>query len=169
MSANAVRAFTIAALALTGWSAAAAPSLAQVVEGEEHCVVNIPASDSLNVRSGAGVFFPIEGARPYGSCGIVVTGACLGNWCPVEDGHIAGWTNARFLSMVSPSLYCVANVANGDTLNLRAYPSSQSRVLTQLGPHQCDIAFLPYAVGSWQKIRVGGWEGWASRKYLSGE
>ena len=41
-----------------------------------------------------------------------------------------------------------------DVLNMRAFPSAQSRVIHRLGRHECDIAFLPYAVGSWQKIRA---------------
>ena len=57
-------------------------------------------------------------------------------------------------------MYCVSGVARGDELNLRAYPSPQSRVITQLHRRQCDIAFLPYAAGNWQKIRVDGWQGW---------
>ncbi|MEC5383751.1 SH3 domain-containing protein [Aurantimonas sp. C2-6-R+9] len=99
----------------------------------------------------------------------MVTGSCKGNWCPVEEGHVTGWVHSHFIAMVSPALYCVAGVAPGDILNLRAYPSAQSRVLTKLDRHQCGIAFLPYAVGGWQKIRANGWEGWASRRYLSGQ
>ena len=73
------------------------------------------------------------------------------------------------MTFVSPALYCVTGVAPGDWLNLRAFPSAQSRILTRLDRRQCDIAFLPYAVGEWQKIRVGGWEGWANRSFLSGQ
>ncbi len=71
--------------------------------------------------------------------------------------------------MVSPAMYCVSAVAPGDELNLRAFPSPQSRVVARLPRRQCDIAFLPHAVGKWQKIRVGGWQGWVNRRYLSGQ
>jgi len=71
--------------------------------------------------------------------------------------------------MVSPSLYCVTGVAPDDRLNLRAWPSPQSKVLARLPRNQCDIAFLPYARNGWQKIRVAGWEGWVNRRYLSGQ
>lgn len=152
-----------AALALPNGAAA------QVVAGEEHCVVNIRTTDVLNVRARPSVSGKLRGRFDYGQCGIIVVDECAGNWCPVEDGHIAGWVNARYLAMVSPALYCVTGVGPGDRLNLRAWPSTVSRVLTRLGRHQCDIAFLPYAVGSWQKIRVAGWEGWVNRRYLSGE
>lgn len=140
-----------------------------VVSGEEHCVVNVRADDVLNMREGAGSKTRISAKKRYGDCGIRVTGASDGSWCPVEDGHSLGWVNRHFIAMVSPALYCVAGVAQGDTLNVRAFPSAQSRVVTSLARNQCDIAFLPYAVGSWQKIRTGGWQGWVNRSYLSGE
>jgi len=144
-------------------------AVAQVVEGEEHCVVNIKTNDVLNVRSKPSVSGKLLGSFRYAQCGVIVVDACMGTWCPVEDGHIGGWVNSRYIAMVSPALYCVTGVAPGDRLNLRAWPSAGSKVLTRLGRHQCDIAFLPYAVGSWQKIRVKGWEGWVNRTYLSGE
>lgn len=150
---------------LCGISAASA----QVVEGEEHCVINVKSSDVLNVRSKGTVNSKVVTTLRYGECGIVVTGTCKGSWCPIEDGHDKGWVNSRFISMVSPALYCVTGVGPGDGLNLRAFPSTISRVLTVLPRNQCDIAFLPYAVGSWQKVRVEGFEGWASRRFLSGE
>jgi SH3-like domain-containing protein len=164
-----VRAFVfvcVAAVSAFGWATTAS---AQVVEGEEHCVVNVRSSDLLNVRAAARVSSRVVTTLRYGECGVIVTGACEGSWCPIEDGHDKGWVNARFLSMVSPAMYCVAGVGQGDVLNLRAYPSTTSRVLTKLSRHQCDIAFLPYAVGSWQKVRAEGYEGWASRKFLSGQ
>jgi hypothetical protein len=52
-------------------------------------------------------------------------------------------------------------------LNLRAWPSAQSRVLTALPPASCGIAFLPYARDGWQKVRVGGWEGWVGARFLT--
>ena len=140
-----------------------------VVPGEEHCVVNVRSDDRLNMREGPSAGAPIVARKRYGDCGIQVTSACQGSWCRVEDGHSLGWVNRRFIAMVSPAMYCVTGVASGDALNLRAFPSPQSRVLTRLDRRQCDIQFLPYSVGGWQKIRVEGWQGWVNRRYLSGE
>ncbi len=140
-----------------------------VVPGEEHCVVNVRSDDILNMREAPNASSYVVAQKRYGECGIRVNDECEGNWCPVEDGHALGWVHRRYIAMVSPALYCVSGVAGGDVLNLRAFPSTQSRILAELPPHQCDIAFLPYAVGSWQKIRAGGWEGWVNRNYLSGE
>jgi SH3-like domain-containing protein len=140
-----------------------------VVPGEEHCVVNIPTSDVLNLREGPGTQYRVFTGLRYAQCGIIVTDECRGNWCPAEDGHYAGWAHRHYLSMVSPAMYCVSGVAANDVLNLRAYPSPQSRILARLAPNLCGIAFLPYAVGNWQKVRADGWEGWVNRRYLSGQ
>lgn len=148
-------------------TAIAAPT--QVVENEEHCVVNVKSSDRLNVRTKASAGSKVVNRLRYGDCGVIVTGACKGSWCPIEDGHFAGWVHSNFISMVSPAMYCVSGVGPGDGLNLRAYPASTSRILTVLGRHQCEIAFLPYAVGNWQKVRAVGYEGWVNRKFVSGQ
>jgi SH3-like domain-containing protein len=163
---------TIALAAFIAATALIQPATAAetfVVEGEEHCVVNVASWDRLNVREEPGAGAELVTRLRYATCGIVVTGDPVGNWYPIEDGHYAGWVNGRFISMVSPSLYCVSGVDDDDVLNLRAYPSPISRVVAELDPDQCDIAFLPYAVGNWQKIRVDGYEGWVNRNFVSGE
>lgn len=135
----------------------------------EHCVVNVRSDDFLNMRDRPDPRSPIVARKAYGECGILVTGPCRGSWCRVEDGHSLGWMHRHYLAMVSPALYCVTGVAPGDALNLRAWPSPQSRVLTRLGRNQCGIAFLPYEVDGWRKVRAGGWQGWVNRRYLSGQ
>jgi SH3-like domain-containing protein len=167
-----MRAATLALLGLlipAAWCASPTVVKAQVVLGEEHCVINVRSDDALNVRQRPSSSSRVVATLPYGNCGIIVTGECRGNWCPIEDGHDAGWVNRRFISMVSPALYCVTGVSRGDRLNLRAFPSATSRVVRRLPRNQCDIAFLPYATGSWQKVRVDGYEGWVNRRYLSAE
>ena len=149
----------------------APPSAAEasVVPGEEHCVVNVPSWDRLNIRSGPSPKSRVVIRKPYGACGIMVVGNCRAQWCPVEDGHSTGWASRRFISMVSPSLYCTAGIARGTALYVRAFPSLQSRVLVALKRPTCGIAFLPFARGNWQKIRVNGWEGWVNRAQVSGQ
>jgi SH3-like domain-containing protein len=151
-------------LTLAAGSARAEP----VVPGEEHCVVNVRSDDRLNIRTAPHASAAIIARKRYGECGVVVR-KCAGSWCLIEDGHHQGWVHRRYIAMISPALYCVSGVAPGDVLNLRAYPSARSRILTRLGRHQCGIAFLPYAQAGWQKIRVAGWQGWVKRRYLSGE
>ena len=142
---------------------------AQVVPGEEHCVVNVRSDDRLNMREHPKAYARIAARKRYGECGILVIGPCRGSWCSVEDGHSLGWVHKQYISMVSPAMYCVTGVARGDTLNLRAWPSPQSRIVTRLSGRTCGIARLPYATGSWQKVRFDGWQGWVNRRYLSGE
>ena len=158
----------VAAVALLAPHAASAEQTL-VVQGEEHCVVNVPTWDRLNVRDEPTSSGEVVTRHRYGDCGIVVVGEPEGNWYPIEDGHYEGWVNAKFISMVSPSMYCVTGVAENDVLNLRAYPSSISKVVAELDPDQCDIAFLPYATSGWQKVRVGGYEGWVKAAFVSGQ
>jgi SH3-like domain-containing protein len=145
------------------------PASAHVVEGEEYCVVNVATWDHLNVRDVPDSRGDIVTEHRYGDCGIVVVSHTEDGWVRIEDGHFEGWVNSQFLSMVSPAIYCVSNVDEDDTLNIRAYPSATSRVISELEPSQCDIAFLPYAVGGWQKIRLNVYSGWDYRKYLSAD
>jgi len=144
-------------------------SAASVVAGEEHCVVNVASWDLLNIRSGPSSKTGIVSRKHYGSCGIMVVGNCQAQWCPVEDGHISGWVYQRYLSMVSPSLYCTVKAGPKTPMAMRAYPSRESRVLVTFNKSTCSIAFLPYARGFWQKIRVQGWEGWINRTDVSGQ
>ena len=144
-------------------------SAASVVAGEEHCVVNVASWDKLNVRSGPSSKTGIVSRKHYGACGIMVVGNCSPQWCPVEDGHVSGWVHQRYLAMVSPSLYCTVKASVAAPLALRAYPSRKSRVLVTFNKPTCSIAFLPYARGSWQKIRIQGWEGWINRADVSGQ
>ena len=141
---------------------------ASVVSGEEHCVINVPSWDKLNIRSGPSTKARVVVQKRYGSCGLVV-GNCQAKWCPVEDGHMKGWANSRFLSMVSPSLYCTVNRGRHGIVKLRAFPSPQSRVVVALKRHTCGIAFLPYGRNNWQKVRVNGWEGWVNHTEVSGQ
>lgn len=132
-------------------------------------MINVRSDGLLNLRAQPSASSPILTGWRYGQCRVVVSGNCEGDWCPVEDGHFADWAHRHYLAMVSPALYCVTDVAASDVLNLRAYPSTRSRILVGLRLNQCGIAFLPYATGHWQKARADGWEGWVSRRYLSGQ
>ena len=164
-----LRALLFASVAAMSSPALMAPAAAQVVEGEEHCVVNVKSSDVLNVRVTTSASSKIITTLRYDDCGVRVVGSCQGSWCPVDHGHYEGWVHSRYISMVSPAMYCVSGVPVGDVLNLRAYPSASSRILTKLPRNKCDISFLPYTTTNWQKVRVNGVDGWASRRFLSGQ
>ena len=161
--------FKVAILLLMLGMMPASAAETSVVPGEEHCVVNVPSWDRLNIRSAPSSQSSLVVRKRYGTCGIMVVGNCRGQWCPVEDGHSVGWVNRRFISMVSPSLNCTAKRAEGRSVSIRAYPSPQSRLLVSLNRHTCGIAFLPYRRSNWQKIRVDGWEDWINRADVSGQ
>jgi SH3-like domain-containing protein len=158
----------LAALAALLSAATAIPVQADpIAPDSEHCVINVRSDDVLNVREAPESRARILTRLRYGQCGVIVTGACHGDWCPVEDGHHAGWAHRHYLGMVSPARFCVIGVARTDVLNLRAWPSPTSRVLTALPPASCSIAALPYTRDGWQKIRADGWEGWVSARYIT--
>lgn len=50
--------------------------------------------------------------------------------------------------MVSPAMYCVTGVSAAEALNVRAFPSTKSRIVRKLGPRQCDIVYFAAGVGS---------------------
>ena len=162
------RMFRLAIILFALGLTSASGSATLVVPGEEHCVVNVASWDRLNIRNEPSSHAQVVVRKRYGSCGISVVGKCRAQWCPVEDGHSVGWAHRRYLSMVSPAMYCT-KVITPKRVSVRAYPSSNSRVLVALKPNTCDIAFLPYNLRSWQKIRVRGWEGWINRTFLSGQ
>jgi SH3-like domain-containing protein len=141
----------------------AAPSTAAadpVRTGAEHCVVNVAPDDPLNLRFRPGTSHRVLARLPYARCGLTVTAACKGDWCPVEDGHHAGWVHRHYIAEVSRPTHCLSPLARPQSVAVRAWPSEGSRVLARLAPESCGIALLPYQVEGWQKIRQGGWEGW---------
>lgn len=147
---------------------AVTPSAADpVVLGAEHCVVNVRSDDRLNLRAQAGSRADILAQFAYGSCGLIVTDTCRGSWCPVEDGHYAGWVHRRYIAALPNTEFCFTAAARREMRILRAWPAPQSRVLTELPPEQCEIRPLPYAVEGWQKVRAVGWEGWLPRAGLA--
>ena len=161
--------FAVLALCLAALWAPRPAQADPVAQGAEHCVINVRTDDVLNLRSRPSAQSRVLTGLRYGQCGVVVTAECRGNWCPVDDGHQAGWAHKHYLGMVSPARYCVTGLGRNDLLALRAYPAHTSRVLVGLAMTQCDMAFLPYARDGWQKIRAAGWEGWVPRSRLSGQ
>ena len=67
--------------------ASAATDENQIVAGWEHCVVNVPTWDRLNIRDEPKSGGKIVTRLGYGECGISVTGDCEADWCPVEIGN----------------------------------------------------------------------------------
>lgn len=138
-----------------------------VVKGAEHCVVNVRADDRLNLRAAPRAEAAVRERFAYGSCGIMVTAACKGSWCPVEDGHHSGWVHRHYIAALPDVEFCFTAAASRELRFLRAWPSSGSRIVTELPARQCGIRPLPYIVEGWQKARVDGWEGWLPQAGLA--
>jgi SH3-like domain-containing protein len=138
-----------------------APAIADPIrQGAEHCVVNVRHDDPLNLRSAPNATARILSTLPFATCGIVVTGNCRGNWCPVEDGHSAGWAHRHYIAPILGQMHCVASI---DDVALRAWPSSRSPTLTRLPAGLCELRILPFSTEGWRKVRAGGREGWLPR------
>lgn len=148
----------IALLALPLLLSWAVPAYADPIRlGAEHCVVNIPVDDPLNVRAAPDGAAAMHERLAYATCGVIVTADCIGNWCPVETGHHAGWVHRHYVAAVSDPKHCLVRRAES---TLRAWPNERSRTLTKLPQGMCGLVLLPYEIDGWQKVRAGGWEGW---------
>ncbi len=73
------------------WLGSAAPANALCVRGVE-------AWDTLRIRAAPGPQAREVGAIPPSACGVAITGACRGAWCPVVWRGRPGWSNAAYLS-----------------------------------------------------------------------
>ncbi|MGC8011007.1 SH3 domain-containing protein, partial [Salmonella enterica] len=60
-------------------------------------VVNIREDDVLNVRSGPSSEHAVVAALQPGSRGVIITGDCESDWCPVQHAAGSGWVNRTFL------------------------------------------------------------------------
>jgi SH3-like domain-containing protein len=152
------RLLVLAALWIIGMSGLAAAD--PIRNAAEHCVVNLSQDDPLNLRAGPGTRHPVLTRLPDARCGLTVSAPCQGNWCPVEDGHHAGWVHRRYIAAVSRRTNCLSPLARPKAVALRAWPSDGSRVVARLAPESCGIALLPYQVEGWQEVRQNGWKGW---------
>lgn len=63
--------------------------------------------------------------------------------------------------------YKVKNVANNDVLNIRAYPSFQSKIIDMLAPDTHGITATGKKHGKWVQIISGNSQGWVDGNFLS--
>jgi uncharacterized protein YraI len=85
---------------------------------------------------------------------------CCASWCSVEDRHSLGWVHRHYIAMVSPAMYCVSGIASGDELNLRAFPSPQSRVTTRLTAVSAILPFCLMRSGTGRRSGLVAGKGW---------
>ncbi len=62
------------------------------------CVRGVASWDTLRIRAAPGAQAREIGGIPPSACGVAITGACRGSWCPVAWRNRQGWSNATYLS-----------------------------------------------------------------------
>lgn len=60
----------------------------------------------------------------------------------------------------------VVGVAQNDVLNIREYPSSQSRILDIVPPNGRGLIYLSERYGDWVFIQYGATKGWVSQRFV---
>lgn len=61
------------------------------------CVTGVASGNTLKVYAGPGTQNELLYGYVHDTCGIRITGACKGNWCPVEYRGYKGWADGRNL------------------------------------------------------------------------
>jgi uncharacterized protein YcbK (DUF882 family) len=67
-----------------------------------YMVANVERDDVLNVRRGPSTEFDVIGKLQPGSRGVLITGECRKQWCPVQQASANGWVNRRYLANDEP-------------------------------------------------------------------
>lgn len=134
--------------------------------GAEQCAVSGEDMEMILIRRGPATYEQADERVYPGDCGIMLTGSCRHDWCPVRHGPFRGWMRAHNLRAVSPPVYCVDRVAFGGTLELWSLPSHHSNIVVSVSADFCGIQLLAGEVGHWRHIRAHGFEGWVSASSL---
>ena len=67
-----------------------------------YAVTDVARGDVLNVRRGPSTDFDVIGELEAGSRGVLITGACRSEWCPVQHQSTSGWVNRMYLTNEKP-------------------------------------------------------------------
>jgi hypothetical protein len=67
-----------------------------------YAVTDVARGDVLNVRRGPSTEFDVIGELEPGSRGVLITGACRSEWCPVQHQSTSGWVNRMYLTNEEP-------------------------------------------------------------------
>lgn len=65
-------------------------------------VAGVEAYDVLNIRSGPSTDHSVIGAIPPDGRGVIIVGACVTYWCPINHRNISGWVNRIYLAEEMP-------------------------------------------------------------------
>ena len=124
-----------------------------------HAEIVSVAIDEANLRSGAGSTHPVQWRIIKGFPLEVITRQ--GNWIQVRDfeGDVT-WIYAESVSN-KPFV-----IVTGDVVNLRAEPSTTSRVVTRV--EYGSVLERLSVRGDWVQIQIGSTTGWISSSFVWG-
>lgn len=138
---------------------------------------NVLTTAALNVRSGAGVGFPVV-VTLWSGAPLTVTGApaVAGGytWYPIRTGYgTTGWVAGEFLSagaVSNPAFPVGSSVVTTAAVNLRSGAGQSYSVVVVLWEGApLTVTGAPVAVGgfTWYPVRTGyGTTGWVAGEYL---
>lgn len=115
-------------------------------------VVNVSANDVLNIRSGPSADHAIVAELQPDSRGIVVTGSCRAQWCPVQHEIGSGWVNRRFIAGEGIKLASLPSPCSDAFAPERAAP----RAGAASGAHPAETAFNFFLAQGWSEHQAAG-------------
>jgi SH3-like domain-containing protein len=61
-------------------------------------VAGVEPYDVLNIRNGPSQDHDLVGEISPAAGGIVITGRCVEDWCPIRHRNVSGWVNRYYLA-----------------------------------------------------------------------
>jgi len=169
--APAVLAMTLAALAAVSGGT---PSTASVNESPLFSVVGVRKGDVLYLRAEPSPRAESIAIILPDATGLVGTGAVKlygkSMWRRIRYGASEGWVNDAFLRREDGRRFSVIGVSEGDTLNVRAWPSAKARIVGTISRAATGIEeigpVMTKGKATWRKIRFQTLEGWVNGAFL---
>lgn len=127
----------------------------------------------LNIRKGPGTSYAVVGKLPK-DAGCYIEEIDENGWAKISSGGVKGYVSTEFLIMGDEAKkyaeevgYYAATVTT-TTLNVRMEPSTDSKILTQIGNSASFEVVEDDTIGEeWIKILVSNTEGYVSAEYVT--
>ncbi|MBV8751779.1 MAG: hypothetical protein JO328_02865 [Hyphomicrobiales bacterium] len=134
-----------------------------------HVVVNIPATNELNVRTTPNVQGLLTASLPSNATDIVVD-QCSAGWCAIQCRNVKGWVSNWYLALRSKASRPVTNFSRtGEGLIVRNGPDQACSAVGFIPPNDDDVV-LHYCEGNatdsptWCLISSSQSSGWVFRR-----
>ena len=121
-------------------------------------------TDSLNMRSGAGINHPVILVMPYGET-VTIRGGEQNGFLPIRYAGRDGWASRDYLALSKqPTAVETAGVTT-DSLNLRSGPSTTSPVIAVI-PSGAEIVVTGQSTGGYLAVTWSGFKGYAHGDWI---